>query len=75
MGIIEQWGNGLKLIADELKKYPEIGFEWKEPGVGFRVIFFKIHSGSETVDKTVEKAVEKTVEKNVEDILIAFTTS
>jgi len=22
MGIIDQWGNGLKLIADELKEYP-----------------------------------------------------
>jgi len=39
MGIIEQWGNGLKLIAEELEKYPEIGLEWKEPGVAFRVIF------------------------------------
>jgi predicted HTH transcriptional regulator len=43
LGIIEQWGNGLKLIADELNKYPEIGLEWKEPGMSFRVIFFKLH--------------------------------
>jgi ATP-dependent DNA helicase RecG len=51
LGIIEQWGNGLKLIADELKKYPEIGFEWKEPGIGFRVIFSKIHPAEKTVEK------------------------
>ncbi len=25
--IIEQWKNGLRLIADELKKYPEIKME------------------------------------------------
>ena len=25
IGIIEQWGNGLKLFAEELKAYPEIG--------------------------------------------------
>jgi len=41
VGIIEKWGNGLKLIANELKKYPDIGLTWKEPGVSFRVIFFK----------------------------------
>ncbi len=29
-GIIEQWGNGLRLIAEELKKYPEIKIEWSE---------------------------------------------
>jgi len=37
--IIEQWGNGLKLIAEELQNYPEIGFDWKEPGIAFRVTF------------------------------------
>jgi ATP-dependent DNA helicase RecG len=41
MGIIEQWGNGLRLISEELRKYPEIGFEWKEPGLAFRVAFIK----------------------------------
>ena len=41
LGIIEQWGNGLRLIADELQKYPEIGLEWKEPGMAFRVTFVK----------------------------------
>jgi predicted HTH transcriptional regulator len=30
LGIIDQWGNGLKLIADELKEYPQINFRWKE---------------------------------------------
>ena len=37
--IIEQWGNGLKLISEELQNYPEIGFDWKEPGIAFRVSF------------------------------------
>ncbi|MBI4645431.1 MAG: ATP-dependent DNA helicase, partial [Bacteroidia bacterium] len=41
LGIIEQWGNGLQLISVELKKYHEIGFEWKEPGLSFRVTFVK----------------------------------
>jgi len=41
IGIIEQWGNGLRLIANELQKYPEISLEWKEPGIAFRVTFVK----------------------------------
>ena len=41
LGIIEQWGNGLRLISDELQKYPEIGLQWKEPGIAFRVTFVK----------------------------------
>ncbi len=41
MGIIDQWGNGLKLIADELKEYPQIEFRWKEVGLSFQVQFVK----------------------------------
>ncbi len=40
-GIIDQWGNGLKLIADELKEYPEIDFKWFEKGLQFQVQFIK----------------------------------
>ena len=39
LGIIDQWGNGLKLIADELKNYPDIVFQWKEVGLSFQVQF------------------------------------
>jgi ATP-dependent DNA helicase RecG len=39
LGIIEQWGNGLKLIKEELQAYPEIELSWKEPGIAFRVTF------------------------------------
>ena len=42
MGIIEQWGNGLRIIADEMKQYPAIKLHWKEPGITFRVTFEKI---------------------------------
>lgn len=41
LGIIEQWGNGLKIISDELKKYPEIEFKWTQPGMSFRAIFLR----------------------------------
>ena len=41
IGVIDQWGNGLKLIADELKKYPEIAFKWFERGLQFQIQFIK----------------------------------
>ncbi|KUJ95354.1 MAG: Restriction modification system DNA specificity domain [Desulfonauticus sp. 38_4375] len=47
LGIIEQWGNGLRLIAEELRKYPEIKFEWSEPGISFRITFRKINYNPE----------------------------
>ena len=80
LGIIEQWGNGLKLIADELKKYPEIGFEWKEPGMAFRVIFYKKKTSdnepaevvTETPEKKIKKASEKTSEKIIELIELNY---
>lgn len=64
LGIIEQWGNGLKLIAEELKNYPEVEFRWKEPGAGFRIIFEKIKANgsenmnAETSDSTKEISAE-----------------
>lgn len=39
LGIIEQWGNGLRLVAKEMQSYPEIELSWKEPGIAFRVTF------------------------------------
>jgi ATP-dependent DNA helicase RecG len=41
LGIIDQWGNGLKLVAEEMKKYPEIEFRWQEVGLSFQVQFVK----------------------------------
>ena len=41
MGLIDQWGNGLKLITDELKQYSEIKLEWFERSLQFQVQFVK----------------------------------
>lgn len=41
LGIIDQWGNGLKLVATEVKKYPNIELRWKETGLSFQVQFAK----------------------------------
>lgn len=35
LGIIDQWGNGLKMVAEEMKSYPEIDLCWKEVGFVF----------------------------------------
>ncbi len=56
LGIIEQWGNGLRLIAEELKKYPETKMEWSEPGFAFRVSFKKINT--ETLQLISEKETD-----------------
>lgn len=41
LGIIDQWGNGLKMVAEEMKSYPEIDLRWKEIGLSFQVQFIK----------------------------------
>ncbi len=41
LGIIDQWGNGLKLVAEDLKDYPEIQFRWREVGLSFQVQFVR----------------------------------
>jgi predicted HTH transcriptional regulator len=63
LGIIEQWGSGLKIISDDLKSYPEIELEWSEPGIAFRVTFRKKNYTSEMSEKTREKTSEKMSEK------------
>jgi predicted HTH transcriptional regulator len=62
LGIIEQWGNGLRIIADELQKYPEIGLNWKEPGMAFRVTFSKKKIFPDMSGKTSGKTSEKILE-------------
>ncbi|MDR1780253.1 MAG: putative DNA binding domain-containing protein [Tannerella sp.] len=47
LGIIDQWGNGLKLIAGEMKHYPQIALHWKEVGMSFQVQFVKLDYESE----------------------------
>ena len=59
LGIIEQWGSGLKIISDDLKSYPEIELEWSEPGIAFRVTFKKKNYRPEMSEKTREKTREK----------------
>ena len=50
MGVIDQWGNGLKIIAEELRSYPEIDFRWFERGLQFQVQFVKRNHQHEVVE-------------------------
>ncbi|MGL5636918.1 MAG: ATP-binding protein [Bacteroidales bacterium] len=51
LGIIDQWGNGLKLISDELKEYPNIELRWREVGLSFQVQFVKLDYTTELAEK------------------------
>lgn len=41
LGLIDQWGNGLKIIAEELRSYPDIELKWFERGLQFQVQFVR----------------------------------
>jgi predicted HTH transcriptional regulator len=43
LGIIDQWGNGLTLIKEELKEYPQIDFRWKDVGLSFQIQFVNLN--------------------------------
>ena len=48
LGLIDQWGNGLKLIADELRKYSDTELIWHEKGLQFQIQFIKTNYAEET---------------------------
>ncbi len=64
LGIMEQWGNGLKIISEDLKNYPEIEFKWSEPGIAFRVTFLKKNYEEDITLKTTLKTT-----RNITDLL------
>lgn len=68
LGIIEQWGNGLKLISDELKEYPEIDFEWTQPGMSFRATFLRTNYKEErkTDDSVDDNTTSRTIMNDYE---------
>ncbi len=63
LGIIDQWGNGLKLIADEMKEYPNIELKWREVGLSFQVQFIKKDFTS--TENDVNSAITDNVGVNV----------
>ncbi|MDR1161980.1 MAG: putative DNA binding domain-containing protein [Tannerellaceae bacterium] len=73
MGIIDQWGNGLKLIANELKEYPQIDFRWREVGLSFQVQFVKLNYvakqelDQDTMQDTVQVTMQDTMQVTMQD--------
>ena len=61
LGIIDQWGNGLALVAEELKAYPEIDFQWKEVGMSFQVQFIKKSSTPAEIHTHANDTIELSV--------------
>lgn len=61
LGIIEQWGNGLKLISDELKEYPEIKFQWTQPGMSFRATFLRTNYNYKEERETDDNSSSRTI--------------
>lgn len=61
LGVIDQRGNGLKMIAEELKQYPNIEFKWYEVGLSFQVQFInkEYKSGSKSGGKSGGKKMTK----------------
>lgn len=65
LGIIDQWGNGLKLIADEMKEYLNIELRWREVGLSFQVQFvkldyFKKQERVEQIKQELQQELQKT---------------
>ena len=56
LGLIDQWGNGLALIHDELKAYPNVRMIWKEVGLAFQVAFErKVLASAESTQEIPKK--------------------
>ena len=68
LGMIDQWGNGLKLISAELKEYPNVNLVWKNVGMSFQVQFiFKGADLNEFVRGAVKDDVKGDVKGDVKD--------
>ena len=58
LGIIDQWGNGVTLIAEELKQYPNVRLVWQEVGMFFQVQFVLVEHVSEVANPLSEREDE-----------------
>ncbi|MDR0970907.1 MAG: putative DNA binding domain-containing protein [Bacteroidales bacterium] len=54
LGIIDQWGNGLTLIANEMKEYPNIKMQWQEVGLSFQVQFINTNYKPNDIDDVTD---------------------
>lgn len=60
LGLIDQWGNGLALIHDELKAYPNVRMTWKEVGLSFQVAFErKVLANAESARESIQEIPKK----------------
>jgi predicted HTH transcriptional regulator len=67
LGIIEQWGNGLKVIHNALVYYPEITFKWREPGLSLQLQFVKTKDIYRKKNADIDKVLDSGETKREED--------
>ncbi len=75
LGLIDQWGNGLALIHNELKAYPNVRMTWKEAGLSFQVAFERmtlasVESTQESTQETLSKQSMAVLQLLREDVHI-----
>ena len=69
LGLIDQWGNGLALIHDELKAYPNVRMTWKEVGLSFQVAFErKVLASAESTQESTQETNKSTQEMILDEI-------
>lgn len=61
MGIIDQWGNGLKLIYQELNEYNNIEFKWMEKGLSLQIQFIKKTQKPESQPESRPESLERKI--------------
>jgi len=68
LGLIDQWGNGLKLIANELKHYEKIELKWFEVGLQFQVQLLNKHRLTDQATDQAEQAAEKAIDQAADQV-------
>ena len=74
-GLIDQWGNGLKIISDAMRQYPEIEFRWKEAGLAFQVQFAKREPGGTYAETETASNTAKEPHTTNESVITRHGTS
>ena len=65
LGLIDQWGNGLKLIANELKHYDKIDLKWFEVGLQFQV---QLLNKQRITDQATDQATDQVTDQAADQV-------
>jgi len=68
LGIIDQWGNGLQLIAREMPNYPHIKLIYKEVGASFQVQFVNLMYEEEEQKQVLQQDTKNNLFSKIKEI-------